>query len=140
MAKVRTDFRHTNKLKDNIQNKLTKLMFKAGSDYRIYIEKQWDKGKNGENKNFKKLSSSYAKYKSREGKKPISDLRLSSSLIQSLTNKMKGKLTTRVGFLPAEKKKASYVAERNDNVGIWGITKKKANQILKDIYKGLSPK
>ena len=135
--KVKTDFKHTKALIKNFGH-LKKTMFLAGTDYQQYIEKQWDHGKNGNQKRFKPLTPSYKKFKESKNKKGIADNRLSSDLIGTLSTNMNSDLQAKV-FL-GDQQRGRYVSERNKDVGIWDITTKKARKILSGIHRRLSPK
>jgi len=135
------DIDNTRKLISNLK-KIKQTIFLVGERYRGETIEQWSKGKNVGGDILDPLTSAYKKFKVSKGKSGLPDLEGPSvrghsggQLIKSLQTKLIPKGVS----VSINVKYGEFVAERNENKGLWGMTDKFRKDTLRFIKKRLSP-
>lgn len=141
MATGKRDIDNLMKLIKNL-GKMKTTMVLVGEKYKQETFKQWNKGKNVGGQSFKGLSLKYKTRKSKKGRKPIPDLESFSTKGHNgglLRRSLRTRLVSKGVIVGIQTEYAKHVADRNDNVGLWGMTGSFRKKMLKFIFKRLSP-
>lgn len=113
-----------------------------GEKYKLEAMKQWKRGSNVEGQRFSPLSSGYKSFKQAKGKSGKPDLEGPSVKGHTgglLIKSLKSQIVNKGVKISLNTSYAKYVAERNINVGLWGMSTKFRKKMLKFIFKRLSP-
>ena len=139
------DVDNLKKLIKNLKNIKTTIAL-VGERYKLEAFRRWDRGQNVGGQAFKRLSPQYKKFKTGKGKKGIPDLEgpsISTDKTQHrgglLRKSLRSEIIDKGVKISIKADYAEFVAERNSQQGLWGMTTAFRKKTLFFIKKRLSP-
>ena len=135
------DVDNLKKLIKNLKNIKTTIAL-VGERYKLEAFRRWDKGQNVGGQTFKRLSPQYKKFKTKKGKKGIPDLEGPSVKGHTgglLRKSLRSEIIDKGVKISIKADYAEFVAERNSQQGLWGMTTAFRKKTLFFIKKRLSP-
>lgn len=140
-AKSKRDVDNLQKLIKNLKRINTTIAL-VGERYKLETLRRWDKGQSVGGQAFKRLSPQYKKFKTKKGKKGIPDLEgpsVKGHIGGLLRKSLKVTLVDKGVKIGLQTDYAQFVANRNDQQGLWGMTTSFRKKTLFFIKKRLSP-